>query len=476
MRITRRLLASLCAGVVLAVFTLLLSQPLFLFGVVGIGVWILTHQYQFVRTLQQLEAETTVSQTVSPQRVVTDEHTYVTFTIECPAVHAETIRIQLKPPAALTGFDSELVRDLQSGEENQFQFSASSPVAGRHSFDPPTLHVISEAGLFRESFDVKTDRATIEVEPRRPRDIHVGEGGDRLTIAAGEHEASHGRRSNEPEEIREYQPGDPANRIDWKATARLDSAFVREFEARGDRRTTLLFDHSTSMMTGPEGETQLDYAREVALALVSYAAENEDTIGLTTVDENGLTETIRAGATSEQYRRIRTQLQDLSSTRTEPNPRRDFRRGADTNRNHSDLLDRKDQFSETLKPFFEAQAYVSTFAEMPLFESVREHAALQLRDAWLVIFTSNVRAAEVRETVKLARQEAGHVSIFLTPTVLYEHSEIVDIEAAYSAYTDFEMFRRDLASMEDVSAFEIGPRERLEMILQSSDRNRGTRT
>ena len=52
--------------------------------------------------------------------------------------------------------------------------------------------------------------------------------------------------------IREYQPGEDARYLDWKATARLDKPMVREHAREGERQVVILLDSAL-----PRGRTRL---------------------------------------------------------------------------------------------------------------------------------------------------------------------------------------------------------------------------
>lgn len=81
--------------------------------------------------------------------------------------------------------------------------------------------------------------------------------------------------------------GESASRIDWKATARLSSPYVREYEAESDQTTLLVFDARSSLGTGLPGETALDYLRTIALSHVAAAQRLGDPLGCYGIDAKG---------------------------------------------------------------------------------------------------------------------------------------------------------------------------------------------
>jgi hypothetical protein len=129
-------------------------------------------------------------------------------------------------------------------------------------------------------------------------------------------------------------------------------------------------------------------------------------------------------------------------------------------------LDGDAAFDATLGPYFAAQrTYVERIEGDPLFETARTHLARLSGTVWTVLFTDDSHPTEVRETVKLARRANGRVLVFLTPTVLFEPGGLADLDAAYERYSEFEAFRRELARLDRVAAFEVGPGDRLDAVL-----------
>ena len=83
---------------------------------------------------------------------------------------------------------------------------------------------------------------------------------------------------------RPYAPGDEARAIDWKAYARLDRYYVREYRAEDRVSLVVLLDASASMtFSGGGRETKLDAARRAAAGLAWLALAQGDEAGLAPV-------------------------------------------------------------------------------------------------------------------------------------------------------------------------------------------------
>jgi uncharacterized protein (DUF58 family) len=326
----------------------------------------------------------------------------------------------------------------------------------------------------------------VTVRPRAPRNVHVGEGGDPVAVGFGKHEAGRLGSGLEPAEARKYVPGDAMRRIDWKATARLGEPHVREFEAETDRETVLFVDHRAAMGAGPPGETKLDYTRQVALAFVESAQDMTGPLGCFTVGDSGLTGTFDPGADSEHHRAIGRHVRALDPTDGPGETDRDRPAAAAhapieaaspaRARRVADRLDDGSAFAARVRPFFDRPSgYVRRIDDEPLFSAISGVLSRLRGTVWSVVVTDDNHRAELREAVRVARRGRGRVLVFLTPTVLYAAGGLSDLAAAYEEYRDFERFRRDLASLEGVSAFEVGPGDRLAAVLAAGESERRTR-
>jgi uncharacterized protein (DUF58 family) len=87
---------------------------------------------------------------------------------------------------------------------------------------------------------------------------------------------------------RPYAPGDEARAIDWKAYARLDRYYVREYRAEDCVSLAVLLDASASMTFSAGGRpSKLDVARRAAAGLAWIALGQGDEAGLIPVGAAG---------------------------------------------------------------------------------------------------------------------------------------------------------------------------------------------
>lgn len=475
MRPTRRAWRVASLGCVLLAIAILADRLFPLLGVVGLAAWALTCQYTATRVFEATDEHTTVVLTTTRRQVAVDEDFLVTLTVERDSPTPATIDVTASLPVAGQSESDDIDRTVRLDAHEQYAettFSLSFPVAGEYTLPAPEITLRDERDLVTESF-ARGDTSTIVVEPRRPQEVHVGQGGDEIAAAFGEHDAGRQGAGLIPAELRQYVPGDSADRIDWKATARLDEPHVREFEAETDRQTVLLVDHRSAMAVGRAGETMLDYAREVALGLVRVAESFGDPLGLYTVGDDGLTSEYQPATGPDQYESVRESLRELSPTAsTHLTTGHDHvTRPSEARRLRARLETETTSFAQTLQPFFEStDPYVQQVEGDALFGAVRREQTQLSGTVWTVLITDDSAPNRVRETVNLASQDGNHVMVFLLPQVLFEPGGLTDLDSAYDRYAEFEEFRRELDRIPRVTAFEVGPGDRIEAILAARQR------
>ena len=97
---------------------------------------------------------------------------------------------------------------------------------------------------------------------------------------AGKHRSPHHGSSVEFAEYRKYVPGDDTRRLDWKAFARSDRFYIKEFEADTNLRAYFVVDASGSMKFSGGAEPKIQYARRIAASLAYLLVNQGDAAGL----------------------------------------------------------------------------------------------------------------------------------------------------------------------------------------------------
>jgi uncharacterized protein (DUF58 family) len=101
-----------------------------------------------------------------------------------------------------------------------------------------------------------------------------------LGNVAGKHRSPHRGSSVEFAEYRKYVPGDDTRRLDWKAFARSDRFYIKEFEADTNLRAYFVVDASGSMNFASDGEAKIQVARRIAASLAYLLVNQGDSAGL----------------------------------------------------------------------------------------------------------------------------------------------------------------------------------------------------
>jgi len=103
---------------------------------------------------------------------------------------------------------------------------------------------------------------------------------------AGRHRSPHRGSSVEFAEYRKYVPGDDTRRLDWKAYARSDRYYIKEFEADTNLRAYFVVDSSGSMnFSSGDNPTKIQFAKRIAATLAYLIVNQGDSAGLSCCNE-----------------------------------------------------------------------------------------------------------------------------------------------------------------------------------------------
>jgi uncharacterized protein (DUF58 family) len=101
-------------------------------------------------------------------------------------------------------------------------------------------------------------------------------------LISGVHTSPYKGFSVEFSEHRQYAPGDEIRHIDWKAYAKFDRHYIKEYEEETNLCCYLLVDASASMSYRSNGVSKFDYACYLAAALAYIMLNQQDLVGLVT--------------------------------------------------------------------------------------------------------------------------------------------------------------------------------------------------
>lgn len=105
---------------------------------------------------------------------------------------------------------------------------------------------------------------------------------------SGLHRASVHGSSVEFSQHKEYSPGDELRHIDWRAYAKVDRYYVKQYEQESQLTVYLVLDASASMTFAGGGIAKLEYAGLSLAALAYLVIQQQDKVGLLACGDRGI--------------------------------------------------------------------------------------------------------------------------------------------------------------------------------------------
>ena len=149
---------------------------------------------------------------------------------------------------------------------------------------------------------------------------------------SGLHKSPYHGFSVEFSQYRQYMPGDDTKHIDWKAYARTDRYYIKQFEEETNLNCYLLLDTSESMMhpmadaqvddattegngAGTSGLTKLRYSSFLIASLAYFMAKQRDAVGFAYFDDT-LHQYLPARSSTSHLHSILLTLETLQTTKS----------------------------------------------------------------------------------------------------------------------------------------------------------------
>ena len=128
---------------------------------------------------------------------------------------------------------------------------------------------------------------------------------------SGMHRASLHGSSVEFAEHKEYSPGDELRHVDWKAYAKVDRYYVKQFEQESQLTIYLVLDASASMAFKGGGISKIEYAGTSLAAIAYLANQQQDKVGLVACGDRAIDATVPPRARTTHLHDLLTVLDSV---------------------------------------------------------------------------------------------------------------------------------------------------------------------
>jgi len=209
----------------------------------------------------------------------------ITIALQNNAARKLSVEVVDELPFQFQVRDHSLHVDLQQGEARAMEYHLKPFKRGEYHFGNLNLFISSILGLVSRRVVVPAE-AMIPVYPSILQmkkyeqlafnSVSMGHGIKKLRRIG---------RSYEFEQIKTYVPGDDYRSINWKASSRLATLMVNQYEDERSQSVYSIIDKSRNMRMPFDGLSLMDYAVNSALVISNVVLQKNDKAGLLTFSD-----------------------------------------------------------------------------------------------------------------------------------------------------------------------------------------------
>lgn len=245
---------------------------------------------------------------VSAEQVTEGDELVVTVRLVAEGdVDSATVRLALHP--ALGPAPATTTVALRGGETRDVPFRARASRWGVFAAGPAHVTAYSRGRLSASL--VEAPAQVVRVLPRH-EDFKAATPHPHTRALTGSHTARVSGEGIEPVGVRDYRPGDPLRRVNWRVTARRGALHVTEQVPERNAEVVLYLD--TYVDRGPTGATTLDVAVRAAAGIAEHYLAQMDRVGV--VGFGGVLRWLYADAGRVQRHRVLEHLMGMASVAT----------------------------------------------------------------------------------------------------------------------------------------------------------------
>lgn len=461
---------------IMVVIAVVARQPLLFAGAAGVAAIVITRftiaTYHIIQCQNTLE----ITQQLRRPQVIRDRPVTLSVDVESttPQPREAPVEVTLEWSPGIRGTTRHFeIPPTQT--DSHFEVELTPDAVGDHEIAPPTITYTPLPGVMTATFRAGS-AASLQAAPRQPTGVRLRRGGKGSVTSfglqgSGEDDYGEGL---DPNELREYVSSDPLRYIDWNTTARQNEPYVREYDPETDSDLMCLISHSEAMDVGIPGQTMLDYAKQVGMGLLALAESEGDPAGICTVDGTG--DLVYRPPTTQisTYRQMQDVLSSLQPNSRHDPPAPDVPNrvlGTQDSNRRAERLDTTTSFGTTLSSFYQSRLnYRTVSADSPLLGAIEYLDTTRSNETHLLCICDDGDRGSVYTAAQLAGTQFDVVTLFITPTVLYDPDALATPTTAYETYRSFEEFRQRLERIDDVTVLEVAPGDRLEGLLSAQQR------
>lgn len=221
---------------------------------------------------------------VEKERALEGEELTVSLRAENLGPSLELLEIldRLPPQLEVVKGSEYLLTRLRQREVVEREYTVRLRAQGNHPLGPIVLRSRDLSSLFIHTVVMEDDVAVV-VSPRHEDLRRSQMRARRVRTWLGQNPSRSPGLGTDFWSIRDYLPGDEMRRINWKASARLDSLFTNELEGERSGDFVLILDAREEVAAGPIHETAIDMGVRAAMSLAEMLLEARNRVGLITL-------------------------------------------------------------------------------------------------------------------------------------------------------------------------------------------------
>lgn len=222
-----------------------------------------------------------VSRTVERDRVSLADEVGVTLAIQNRGPPVEFLEVyDLVPPEVeVVEGSNYLVSGMASGESLELRYAIHPRAKGDHNLGPVFVRSRDLLGFFIEEIVIE-EIGLVSATPGREDIRRVRVTTRRVRPWLGQLASRSPGLGTDFWAIRDYTPGDEMRRMNWKASARLDSLFTNEYEGERSGDFVIILDAREEATLGSFHKSTLEMGVRAAASLAEMLLEGRNRVGL----------------------------------------------------------------------------------------------------------------------------------------------------------------------------------------------------